>query len=88
MRHRPYGAGAVGNGMNRRRVIIAMTLAVFFMLGVPLTAIFGGLPPWPVIGWFAASHIFFCVLIGRTKPFTGPYTEPYTDPQLESAKRP
>jgi predicted MFS family arabinose efflux permease len=88
MGQQPYRTGAAANGMNRQRVIIAMTLAVFFMLGVPLTAIFGGLPPWPIIFWFAASHIFFCVLIIRTKPFTGPYREPYTDPALEKVERP
>ena len=73
--------------MNRQRVIVWMTIAVFFVLGVPLVAIFGGVPPWPIIGWFAVSHIFFCVLIARTKPFRGPYTEPYTDPSLDDAER-
>ena len=73
----------VGPRMNRRRVIIVMTIAVFIVLGVPLTVMFGGLPPWPVIFWFAVSHIFFCVVIARVKPFTGPYTEPYVDPPLE-----
>jgi hypothetical protein len=73
----------IGPRMNRQRVIIAMTIAVFFILAVPLTAIFGGLPPWPVIFWFTVSHVFFCVLIARTKPFSGPYVEPMTDPILD-----
>jgi hypothetical protein len=72
----------IGPRMNRQRVIIVMTIAVFFILAVPLTAIFGGLPPWPVIFWFTVSHVFFCVLIARTKPFVGPYVEPLTDPVL------
>jgi len=39
-----------------------------------LTAIFRwDFPPWPVLFWFAVSHVSFCVLIARTKPFTGPY---------------
>jgi len=81
---RPYrtraARKAVYRPMNRRRVIIVMTVAVFFVLAVPLTAIFGGLPPWPVIFWFTVSHVFFCILIATTKPFLGPYSEPYTDP--------
>jgi hypothetical protein len=68
--------------MNRVRVIVAMTVAVCFMLVVPLTAMFGGRPPWPIIFWFIVSHVFFCVLIARTKPFRGPYVEPYNDPRL------
>ena len=30
--------------MNRKRVIVLMTIAVAFMLAVPMTAIFGGIP--------------------------------------------
>jgi len=82
MHIRPFQHGRVGATMNRKRVIIVMTLAVFFILGVPLTAIFHGIPPWPLIFWFAVSHIFFCVLIARTKPFKGPYREPLTDAML------
>ena len=73
----------IGATMNRRRVVIAMTVAVFFILAVPITRIFNGLPPWPVVLWFAASHVFFCAVILRTRPFQGPYTEPYVDPPLE-----
>jgi len=76
----------VGPRMNRKRVIMWMTIAVFFMLAVPMTSIFGGIPPWPVIFWFAVSHVFFCVLIARTKPFTGPYVEPVEDPLFDGGK--
>ena len=65
--------------MNRKRVIVLMTIAVAFVLAVPMTAIFGGIPPWPVVFWFVASHVFFCVVISRVKPFTGPYVEPLVD---------
>jgi hypothetical protein len=78
---------AAGSRMNSRKVIMLMTIAVFFMLAGPLAAIFGGIPPWPVILWFAISHIFFCVLIAGTKPFAGPYTEPYVDQPLGLAGR-
>jgi hypothetical protein len=73
-----------GSRINRTRVIVLMTLAVFFMLAVPMTAIFGGMPPWPVVLWFAVSHVFFCVVIARVKPFTGPYREPLRDADLDS----
>ncbi len=65
--------------MNRKRVIVLMTVAVAFMLAVPMTAIFGGIPPWPVVFWFVASHVFFCTVIARVKPFKGPYVEPMVD---------
>ena len=65
--------------MNRKRVIVLMTVAVAFMLAVPMTAIFGGIPPWPVLFWFVASHVFFCAVIWRVKPFKGPYVEPMVD---------
>jgi hypothetical protein len=76
----------VGSRMNRLRVIVLMTLAVFFMLMVPLAVMFGGIPPWPIIAWFAISHLFFCVVVARTKPFRGPYVEPYSDPPLPSVR--
>jgi hypothetical protein len=69
--------------MNRRAVIIGTTIAVFLILLVPLSIMFGGLPPWPVIFWFAVSHIFFCVVIWRVRPFNGPYAKPLTDPKPE-----
>jgi predicted MFS family arabinose efflux permease len=69
--------------MNRTGVIVGMTIAVFIVLAFPLTAIFGGIPPWPVIFWFVASHVFFCAVISRVKPFTGPYRKPLTDPTAQ-----
>ena len=68
--------------MNRKRVIVLMTIAVAFMLAVPMTAIFGGIPPWPVLFWFVVSHMFFCCVIARVKPFKGPYVEPMVDSPL------
>ena len=68
-----------GSRMNRKKVIVAMTIAVFFMLAVPMTFIFGGIPPWPVVFWFSASHVFFCLVILRVKPYTGPYVQPVED---------
>jgi hypothetical protein len=69
--------------MNRKRVIVWMTIAVAFMLAVPMSAIFGGIPPWPIVTWFVASHVVFCTIIMRVKPYTGPYVEPMIDPELE-----
>ncbi len=68
-----------GSRMNRKKVIVLMTIAVFFMLAVPISVIFRGIPPWPVVFWFTVSHVFFCVVILRVKPYTGPYVEPVTD---------
>ncbi len=62
--------------MNRKRVILLMTVAVFFMLAYLMVMVFGGLPPWPVLLWFALSHAFFCTVIWRVRQFKGPYTEP------------
>ena len=76
-----------GSRMNRKKVIILMTIAVFFMLAVPMTVIFGGIPPWPVLFWYTASHVFFCAVIIRVKPYTGPYREPLTDGDLETWQR-
>jgi hypothetical protein len=78
----PWEHTRIGSRMNRRRVIVVMTAAMFFGLIVPISAMFGGLPPWPIIVWLAVSHIFFCVVIASTKPFRGPYTKPYVDPPL------
>jgi hypothetical protein len=68
--------------MNRRRVIVLMTLGVFFMLAGPMSAMFGGIPPWPIVFWFVVCHAFFCIVIARVKPFTGPYVEPMQDEDL------
>jgi hypothetical protein len=79
---RRYSSVAAGSRMNRSAVIVLMTIGI----GVVLTALaflfFEGWPPWPVIGWFAVSHLFFCFLVAGTKPFTGPYREPMAEPEL------
>lgn len=69
----------IGPTMNRTRVVVLMTLAVFVMLGWLMLTIFQGLPPWPVAFWFVVSHVFFCAVILRVKPFKGPYTKPLAD---------
>ena len=69
----------VGATMNRKRVIMFTSLAMFTMLLFVGTVVFGAVPPWPVLLWFAASHLFFCVVIARVKPFRGPYHEPMAD---------
>lgn len=66
--------------MHPKRVIVLMTLAVFVVLGVLMVLFFGGLPPWPVALCFAASHLAFCLIVARVKPFTGPYRTPMEDP--------
>ncbi len=71
-----------GSRMNRRRVIILMTLGVFIVLGTLMILFFEGLPPWPVALWFTASHVFFCIVIARVKPFPGPHREPMAEPEL------
>lgn len=65
-----------GSIMNRRRVIILMTVAVFIVLTVIATLFFGGLPPWPVLACFAASHLTFCIIVAGVKPYRGPYRKP------------
>jgi len=57
--------------MNRQRVIVLMTVAVFFVLLVPLTAIFGGVRRGRCCSGCGEPCVFLrshC----RTKPFTGP----------------
>ena len=72
-------AHPIGPTMNRARVVVLMTIAVVIMLGWLMLMIFEGLPPWPVALWFAASHVFFCAVILRVRPFKGPYVTPLTD---------
>ena len=67
--------------MNPRRVIILMTVAIFIVLTVLSTLFFGGIPPWPVLLCFAASHLTFCLIVARVKPYRGPYNEPLADPE-------
>lgn len=69
--------------MNRRAVIIGTTIAMFLVLLVPVSIMFGGFPPWPVIAWFVVIDIFFCVVIWRVRPFNGPYATPLKDPKPE-----
>jgi hypothetical protein len=71
-----------GSRMNRKAIIILMTAGVFIVLGMLMLLFFGGWPPWPVIFWFTVSHVFFCIVIARVKPFTGPYKEPMAEPDL------
>lgn len=71
-----------GSRMNRKRVIVLMTLAVFFLLGWLMITIFNGFPPWPFVLAFTVSHAFFCIVIASVKPYRGPYTKPMADPEL------
>lgn len=68
--------------MNRKAVIVLMTAGVFVVLTVMMILFFEGWPPWPVIMWFTLSHVFFCIVIGRVRPFKGPHKEPMIDPPL------
>lgn len=70
-----------GSTMNTRRVIILMTVAVFFVLTVLAVVFFHGLPLWPVLLCFAVSHTAFCLLVASVKPYRGPYKEPMADPE-------
>lgn len=70
--------------MNPRRVIILMTVAVFFVLTVLAVLFFKGIPPWPVLLCFAISHGTFCFIVARVKPYRGPYKKPDADPELPS----
>jgi predicted MFS family arabinose efflux permease len=72
----------VGNAMNRKAIIILMTVGIFIVLSMLMLLFFEGWPPWPVIFWFAVSHAFFCAVVIRVKPFTGPYKEPMAEPEL------
>ena len=72
----------VGNVMNRKAIIILMTVGIFMVLSMLMLLFFQDWPPWPVIFWFALSHAFFCAVVIRVKPFTGPYNEPMAEPEL------
>ena len=50
-------------------VVVDRLLGLFAMLVFVSTVVFGSFPPWPMLLWFAASHLFFCVVIARVKPF-------------------
>ena len=79
--HKPSRKAIAGVGatMNRKRVIVLTTLAMAAMLLFVGTFVFQAVPPWPMLLWFAVSHLFFCVVIARVKPFRGPYHEPMVD---------
>lgn len=66
--------------MNRKRVILWMTVAVGIILLMMTTVLLGALPPWPVWLFFAISHSFFCAVVWHTKPHSGPYVKPMEDP--------
>lgn len=72
----------VGARMNRKGIIILTTVGIFVVLTALSVLFFRGWPPWPVIFWFAVSHIFFCAVIMRTPPFRGPYQKPMADSEL------
>jgi len=69
-----------GSRMNRTRVIVLMTLAIFLLLGWLMLTVFDGFPPWPFVLAFTVSHLFFCIVIASVKPYRGPYTKPLADP--------
>jgi hypothetical protein len=66
--------------MNRKRVILWMTVAVGLILLVMTVVLLGAPPPWPVWLFFAISHGFFCLLVWRTKPYPGPHSTPLAGP--------
>lgn len=74
----------VGATMNRRRVIVLTTVAISIVLCILAAVFFKGIPPWPVLLWFTVSHLFFCIVIARVKPYHGPYIQPMADPGLDS----
>ena len=76
----------MGGTINRKRVIIVTTVAVFVILCILAAVFFHDVPPWPVLMWFAVSHLFFCIVIARVKPYRGPYTEPMSDPATDPRK--
>ena len=80
--HENSNSKPVGARMNRRKVIVLTTIALFSILCLLAGLFFHGLPPWPILFWFSVSHIFFCVVIWRVKPFTGPYGVPLAEPEL------
>lgn len=65
--------------MNRKRVIVWMTVAIVVVLVVMTTVLLGALPPWPVWVFFGLSHGFFCLFVWRTEPYPGPHVKPLSD---------
>ena len=79
-------ANRIGPTMNRKRVIVWMTVAVFMTLIWLTISIFDRFPPWPVLLWFGISHAFFCFVISKVQPFKGPYTEPSPERTIDDWK--
>ena len=75
-----------GEAMNRTRVIVVTTVAVFVIFCILAVVFFRGIPPWPVWLWFTVSHLFFCIVIARVKPYRGPYTTPMPNYELEKRR--
>lgn len=76
-----------GSVMNRGRVIVLTTIGVFLVLTCIATLFFRGIPPWPVLFWFAVSHAFFCIVIARVKPYRGPYITPMVEPSTDDWRK-
>lgn len=73
--------------MNPRRVIVWTTVGVFLVLTTVATLFFRGIPPWPMLLWFALSHAFFCFVIARVKPYRGPYVAPMAEPSASDWRK-
>ncbi len=65
--------------MNRKRVILWMTVAIAVVLVMMTTVLLGAFPPWPVWLFFGISHGFFCLVIWRTRPYPGPHVTPLSE---------
>lgn len=70
------------NTMNRKRVIVWMTVAVLMTLLTMTTVLLGAIPPWPVWLFFALSHAFFCTVVWKTPPYRGPHHKPMPEVTL------
>ncbi|MBT4740789.1 MAG: hypothetical protein HOH20_03800 [Rhodospirillaceae bacterium] len=68
--------------MNRKRVILWMTVAVLVVLMAMTTVLLRAIPPWPVWLFFGISHGFFCAVVWRTQPYPGPHKEPMAEPTV------
>ena len=72
--NRPWGPAAPT--MDKKKVVLWISAGVVFTLFYIMLMVVGGIPPWPLLIWFALSHGFFCWFILRVKPYRGPYTHP------------
>lgn len=75
-----------GSCLNRKRVVVWMTVGVAVTLFVMTFVLLGAVPPWPVWLFFALSHGFFCAMVWRVKPYRGPYHRPM--PEITVPARP